>query len=179
MAKKSARVKSEMTMARVHEKVDECHFFLQLVRESKGDRVKTGYFVSAFLCAFASIFYWLEHVVDGGKPEVIKLLHRHPDWEYLVKELRGAEVHRGGAVFYGRPKIRKMPQARRRLSGRFRLVWDPRDFTHPFDHEGAEELIQGFSHCISEVEKYLQNREELSQGDLHHGMVSEFVSQPR
>jgi hypothetical protein len=163
----AVRPKSEMTMASVREKVDECRFFLGLAQERNGggDHVKFGYFISAFLCSFGSIFDRLEHFIK--RSGVNKLLSNHPGWKYLGERLRNNEVHNVGGASYVHAKIRNVQRPRRRSrfdpqfsndKSRFGLVW----VGGQYDKEAAYGLVQFCSRCVSEVELYLGERGDLN-----------------
>jgi hypothetical protein len=139
-----------MSMLLVRAKVDESRFFVDLALQenSRGDSQKFGYFVSALLSSFVSIFDRLRH----RKIDVEKLYESHPNWHRL-KCLRNNESHGVGGGSYVRPKISRLPTSKRqsRLAGRFGLDWDQGQY----DNHVAREFILSCSQCLSEVEQYL------------------------
>jgi len=154
------RGKSEMTLSRIREKVDESRFLLALAKKEndKSEAAKFGYLISAFVCSFGSIFHRLQHIFPRGKAGIDDLLRKHKEWKYLGETLRDNDHHNVGGAFYVLPKISKVPQPRRRsrlfnsrLRGRFGLMWDGQ-----YDNEAANKFVEFCSRCVSEVELYLR-----------------------
>jgi hypothetical protein len=154
-------MKSSMTVAHVREKVDECSFFLSLMRENAKDVVRFGRFMSAFLCSFGSAFQRLEHCI--GKSRVMRLLGDDRDWNLLYK-LRHDEVHGEGAIYYRTPTIRRSPAEWKpsRFTSRWlaekgtrlHLTWDSENLTYQFRDKPGD-LIQVCFESLSRIEKYL------------------------
>lgn len=92
-----ARKKQDVSFDRVLEKLDEARFFLERMENHKEQWPEFGYYLSAFVSAFASIFYRLNCLGAGN--EVSSFKESHKDVAFLTLPEEGArhrEVHREG-----------------------------------------------------------------------------------
>ena len=151
-----------MTIELVREKVGEAEFFLRLMEDAKGDDLRFGRLMSAFLSSFGSIFHRLAHLLEGSEEERDRILETHPDWKCLF-DLRNDEVHREGVLYYRMPTIRTVPVESEsgkfrlgphRRQGRFRLVWNNADFTYQF-HNRPGDLLRVCAESVSGVGRLL------------------------